>query len=77
MDITEICARIEAHLPASQVEARLDGDHLHLAVTWAGFEGLTPVKRQQAVYAAVAPAIASGAVHAVHMTTTTPQHAGK
>ena len=36
------------------------------------FEGLSPVKRQQLVYAALSDEIASGALHAISIKTFTP-----
>lgn len=63
-------------LPDAQVDARLEGNHLHVTVVSAAFEGLSPVKKQQAVYSALNDYIASGEIHAVHMTTLTPsEHA--
>ena len=63
-------------MPDAQVDARLEGNHLHVTVISAAFEGLSPVKKQQSVYAALNPFIASGEIHAVHMTTLTPaEHA--
>ena len=40
------------------------------------FEGLSRVKRQQAVYAAIQELIASGAIHAVTISTATRAEGG-
>ena len=56
----------------SAIEVRIEGSHVHLVVVSTEFEGLSAVKRQQKVYAALAATIASGAIHAVHMKTYTP-----
>jgi len=55
-----------------QVEVSSDGSHVHLSVVSPAFEGLNAVKKQQLVYGALQDAIASGAIHAVHMKTFTP-----
>lgn len=56
----------------AQVELKIDGNHLYVVIVSDEFEGLSPVKRQQLVYALLQDEIASGAVHAVHMQTLTP-----
>lgn len=56
----------------AQVEVKLEGNHAHLKVVSSAFEGLSPVKKQQMVYAALQGFISSGEVHAVHMSTLTP-----
>jgi acid stress-induced BolA-like protein IbaG/YrbA len=56
----------------SDIEVTIEGSHVHLVVVSPEFEGLSAVKRQQKVYAALASTIASGAIHAVHMKTYTP-----
>ncbi len=59
-------------ISGAQVTCHLEGNHAHLTVVSDQFSGLLPVKRQQLVYAALQPAIASGEIHAVHMKTFTP-----
>ena len=68
----DIIDAIRAVIPDAQVEARMEGNHAHVTVVSAVFEGLSPVKKQQLVYSALNPAIASGAIHAVHMKTLVP-----
>ena len=72
MQVEEIKALIEASIPESLVEVQVDGSHIALNVVSPAFEGLNAVKKQQLVYARLQEAIASGAIHAVHMTTYTP-----
>lgn len=72
MNQDDIKALIESAIPESQVQAQLDGNHVHLVVISPAFEGLMPVKKQQLVYACLQESIASGAIHAVHMQTFTP-----
>jgi Predicted transcriptional regulator, BolA superfamily len=68
----DIIDAIRTAIPDAQVEARMEGNHAHVTVVSAVFEGLSPVKKQQLVYGALNPAIASGAIHAVHMKTLVP-----
>lgn len=75
MDTETIVAAIQAQIADAQVVVRGEGCSLELEIVSAHFEGLTPVKRQQAVYACLAPHIESGALHAVTMKTMTPAQA--
>lgn len=68
----ELKSAIISALPDATVNVEMQGNHAHLVVVSSAFEGLSPVKKQQLVYAAVNESIASGAVHAVHMKTLTP-----
>lgn len=72
MQVEDIQAAVQAAIPGAEVDARLEGNHAHLTVTSSAFEGLSPVKKQQMVYGALQDAIASGAIHAVHIKTLTP-----
>jgi acid stress-induced BolA-like protein IbaG/YrbA len=72
MQEQDIINAVQAVIPDAQVEARMEGNHAHLTVTSTVFQGLSPVKRQQLVYGALNHAIASGAIHAVHMKTLVP-----
>lgn len=72
MQIEDVITAVQAAIPEAQVQARFEGNHVHLRVVSAAFEGLSPVKKQQKVYAALNSAIASGIIHAVHMQTLTP-----
>lgn len=72
MQAEEIQAAVQAVIPGADVDVRIDGSHAHLTVTSSAFTGLSPVKKQQMVYGALEDAIASGAIHAVHIKTLTP-----
>lgn len=72
MQTEEIQSAVKAAIPGAVVEVTIDGSHAHLIVTSSAFAGLTPVKKQQMVYGALQEAIASGAIHAVHIKTLTP-----
>lgn len=69
----EIKTALQNKITDSQIEVSSDGSHVHLVVVSPAFEGLNAVKKQQLVYAALQEAIASGAIHAVHMKTYTPE----
>lgn len=72
MQVEEIKTLIESSIAESRVEVQLEGSHAHLLVVSSAFEGLNAVKKQQLVYGCLQDAIASGAIHAVHMKTYTP-----
>ena len=68
----EIAQRIEQALPESQVEVRLEGNRALIRVCSGAFVGMTRVQRHQAVYACIDEFIASGALHAVSISTEVP-----
>ena len=72
MQADEIKAAVESAVADSEVQVAVDGSHVNLVVISPVFEGLSPVKKQQLVYNSLQDAIASGAIHAVHMKTYTP-----
>jgi len=69
----DIVLAVQKAVPQAEVQIRMDGNHAHLTVISPAFSGLSPVKKQQLVYGALRDAIASGAIHAVHMKTFTPE----
>lgn len=77
MLVDDIKQAVAAAIPGCDVEVLMEGNHAHLTVVSQRFEGLTPVKKQQLVYAALHQLIESGAVHAVHMKTLTPEQRGQ
>jgi acid stress-induced BolA-like protein IbaG/YrbA len=73
MQVDELKALLEARLPDCEIaHVSGDGRHFDLIVVGAVFEGMTPVKKQQYVYAAINDRIADGSLHAVNMKTYTP-----
>lgn len=54
-------------LPGAEVTVGGDGYHIDLTVVADVFEGMSRLKRQQAVYATLAEPIRSGALHAVNI----------
>mmetsp|Transcript_29578 Transcript_29578/g.90495 ORF Transcript_29578/g.90495 Transcript_29578/m.90495 type:complete len:119 (+) Transcript_29578:48-404(+) len=70
-----VSARIREALPQSQVSIESadddpNGMHVSLYVVDESFEGLSRLKRQQAVYRAIRDVMDSGRVHAVDRLTT-------
>ncbi len=73
MDINAITELLEQHFPGAQkIQADFEGSHLNVLVVSELFAGLSPIKKQQRVYAALNDRIASGEIHAVNMKTLTP-----
>jgi acid stress-induced BolA-like protein IbaG/YrbA len=72
MQVEELKSLLESKLPGCNIEVSGDGRHFDLIVVGAVFEGMTPVKKQQYVYAAINDRIADGSLHAVNMKTYTP-----
>lgn len=72
MQPSDLKAALEEALPISHLDLSFEGNHAMLTIVSEAFDGLSAVKKQQLVYAVLQPAIASGAIHAVHMRTYTP-----
>jgi acid stress-induced BolA-like protein IbaG/YrbA len=74
MESAQIKQLLLARLPACEVEVNGDdGRHFDILVIGDMFKGLSPVKKQQLVYAALQAEIADGSIHAVNMKTLTPE----
>lgn len=72
MTTDEIKTLIEAAIESSQVTVNGEGGMFDTTVISDKFEGLTAVKKQQMVYAAVNEHIASGEIHALTIKAFTP-----
>lgn len=72
MTTDEIKALLTAHLADAQIDVQSDGYHVDVVVISSAFDGLSPVKKQQLVYAALNDKIADGTIHAVNMKLFTP-----
>ena len=75
MPAHEIEALIRAGIPDASVEITDlagDGDHYAARVTSASFAGMPRIKQHQAVYASLGGRM-GGALHALQLTTATPQ----
>ncbi|ARU89725.1 MULTISPECIES: BolA family protein [unclassified Pseudomonas] len=67
MQALEVKSLLEAKLPDTQVEVEGEGCNFQLNVIGDEVAALSPVKRQQQVYAHLNPWIADGSIHAVTM----------
>lgn len=67
---------IQVAFPDAQVSVSLNGGHVDITVISADFAGMRPVARQQRVYAPLANLIADGTLHAVNISTLTPDADG-
>ena len=72
----DIELRLRRTLPDADVAVAGTGNRYEIRVVSDAFEGLSRVKRQQAVYAAIQELIASGAIHAVTISTATRAEGG-
>lgn len=77
MNPDAIKQRIVADLPGCEVSVSGDGSHFEAIVVGEVFAGLTPVKKQQLVYASVHDLITSGELHALSIKTYTPEEWAK
>lgn len=68
----DVSKLIQAGIPDATVTVDGDGYKYETTVISETFEGLSTLKRHQAVYAAVNSAITSGELHALTITAKTP-----
>lgn len=69
----EIARAIRARMPDAEVEAAVEGNRALITVVSAEFEGLSRVRKQQAVYACIGHLIENGSLHAVSIRALTPE----
>lgn len=67
MQVSEVRNLIEQHLPDVQVEVDGEGCNFQLILISDELAALSPLKRQQQVYALLSEPIADGRIHAVTM----------
>ena len=70
-----VAAAIRQALPDAKVDIEDltgGGDHLQLTVVSSGFSGLSRIKQHQLVYGALRDQLASEAIHALALNTSTP-----
>lgn len=67
MQALEVKSFLETRLPDTQVEVDGEGCNFQLNLISDELAGLSPVKRQQQIYAHLNPWIADGSIHAVSM----------
>lgn len=71
----QVKAAITLAIPDAQVEVEDltgGGDHLQVTVISAAFNGLTRVRQHQLVYGALRQELATEAIHALALQTSTP-----
>lgn len=71
----QVKAAITLAMPDAQVEIEDltgGGDHLQVTVISAAFDGLTRVRQHQLVYGALRQELATEAIHALALQTSTP-----
>ena len=71
----QVSAAITQALPDARVEVEDltgGGDHLQVTVVSTAFDGLSRVKQHQLVYGALRSELASEAIHALALQTSTP-----
>ncbi|SPJ35076.1 BolA family protein [Kushneria phyllosphaerae] len=72
MQPDEVKRLLEARIESCEFEVQGEGCNFQVTAIGDVFEGMTPVKRQQLIYAALSEEIASGALHAISIRTMTP-----
>lgn len=73
MHADEVKKLVESKLEGCQVHTAGEGCDFQITVVGELFAGMSPVKKQQSVYACLSDQIASGAIHAVSIKTFTPE----
>ncbi len=72
----DVIASIKKVLPDAEVtveDLNGGGDHLQVNVSSSSFVGLSRIKQHQLVYGALQKQLASEAIHALALNTSTPQ----
>ncbi len=71
--MNDVIARsIRTRIPDAEVEAVVEGNRALITVVSREFEGMSRVRKQQAVYACIDHLIADGSLHAVSIRALTP-----
>ena len=65
MQVSEFEAILLEALPLSEVHVKGDGSHYQVIAVGDMFDGMSRVKKQQAIYAPLMDKIASNAIHAL------------
>jgi acid stress-induced BolA-like protein IbaG/YrbA len=73
MNPEDVQKMIEAGLPGCEVKVTGDGSHFDATVIGEMFDGMSQVKKQQAVYKTLGDKITSGEVHALTIKAFTPE----
>ncbi|ELR66356.1 YrbA protein [Photobacterium marinum] len=73
MEISEIKQILENALELDEIIVKGDGSHYEVIAVGAIFEGMSRVKKQQAIYAPLMANIAANDIHALSIKTFTPE----
>ena len=74
--IEDLKSRLDEAFADAEIAVEGEGNRYEIQLISAAFDGLSRVKRQQAVYAVIGDLISSGAVHAVTIRAMTPAERG-
>jgi len=72
MQPSDVKSRLESQIDGCEFHIQGEGCNFRVIAVGEVFEGMSPVKRQQLIYGALADEIASGALHAISIKTYTP-----
>ncbi len=71
----DVCSAIKRAMPDAEViveDINGGGDHLHVKVVSSAFVGMSLIRQHQMVYGALKDELASEAIHALALNTSTP-----
>lgn len=72
MQAEDVAKILSESLQNCEITVAGEGNHFQLTIVGEMFDGLSSVKRQQAVYGCLNSYIADGTIHAITMKTYTP-----
>ncbi|NRB39837.1 MAG: BolA/IbaG family iron-sulfur metabolism protein [Pseudomonadales bacterium] len=77
MQSDELKALLAENFADSEITVAIDGSHCNIQIVSEVFAGVSPVKKQQMVYAVINDKIADGTLHAVNIKLYTPEQWAK
>jgi len=72
VDAVQVKTLVAAHLDGCEVIVQGEGNSYDITAVGDVFSGMRPVQKQQLVYGALGEQIADGSIHAVNISTYTP-----
>jgi len=72
VDAAQVKTLVESHMEGCEVIVQGEGNSYDITVVGDVFSTLRPVQKQQLVYGALSEQIADGSIHAVNISTYTP-----
>ncbi len=73
MDFAQIEQRLNGALTLDELHISGEGSHVNVVAVGALFDGMSRVKKQQAIYAPLKDLIADGSLHALTIKAFTPE----